>query len=209
MSETKYAITEVFLSLQGEGVRSGVPSVFVRFAGCNLDCNVAEHGFDCDTDFKARSSMTESQLVVAVLAVSRGCKWVIFTGGEPGIQLNEDLVAAFKAKGFKLAIETNGMYELPEGLDWICVSPKVEDSQIKVRKADEVKFVVKDGDPIPTTGIDATHYVLSPAWGVASKTDIQNPGALDPHNAAHARMLCLSHPHWRYSEQKHKHWQVQ
>ncbi len=195
----RYRINEIFYSIQGEGVRAGCPSVFVRFSKCNLLCTVASHGFDCDTDFESGTEMTLEELVGQVEALSRGCRWIVLTGGEPALQIDQALIEAFHAVGFRLAIETNGTLELPSGLDWITVSPKVSEDQLQQLRADEVKYVRAVGQGIPDTVVEADHYLLSPAF----EGEELQAGALE---------WCLDlvrvHPQWRISVQQHKGWGV-
>ena len=126
-----YAVNEIFYSLQGEGVRAGEPSLFVRFAGCNLACKVETHGFDCDTEFVSSRKLAAAEIIHELHALSSTCKWVILTGGEPGLQVDQELIGALHSEGFQLAIETNGSIKLPDGIDWIAVSPKVAEHAIR------------------------------------------------------------------------------
>lgn len=196
----RYLVNEVFYSLQGEGARAGTPNVFVRFAKCNLACSEAVEGFDCDTDFAHGDWMTGDQLLAVVghLAAAE-CDWVIFTGGEPALQIDVHLVQLFRANGWHLAIETNGTRPLPYGLDWVCVSPKTPDDTIVMRECDEVKFVVPAWGDLPMTNVRADHYLLSPA----AKGDGIDPDALET-----CVSLCLANPPWRLSVQQHKWWGV-
>ena len=202
----RYGVVEIFYSLQGEGHRKGSANVFVRFTGCNLRCNLAEHGFDCDTDFSKGDMMTSDEIVGAVVEqwhtyVDTGTpdcrRWVIATGGEPTLQLDAELIGKLHQRGFRVAIETNGTRVVPSGVDYIAVSPKGE--QI-VSKADEVRYVIgTEGGFLPP--IDARHYFVSPAFDV--KTGVPVPRAIDRCIA-----LCLEHPRYRLSMQDHKLWGV-
>ena len=204
-----YALKECFFSLQGEGVRAGLPHVFVRFAGCNLSCTKATHGFDCDTDFDGGQRLGAAQIVSRVQQLDRAdCRWVLLTGGEPALQLDAVLVAALHDAGFRIAIETNGTRPLPAGLDWICVSPKTPEHALAVGQANEVKFVLGAGAPLPQTRITAQHYLLSPAFEVRSRTDPDRPGELPEQNLRWCTELCLRNPPWRLSVQQHKLWRV-
>ena len=205
MSPKQYAINEIFYSLQGEGIRTGTANIFVQFAGCNLACDLdpgprSPGGFRCDTDFVSFTKMTAIQIRDACRALSVDCDWIILTGGEPALQIDFSLHATLKAAGYKLAIETNGSYDLSElALDWICVSPKMAEHTLRQRTADEVKYVRTVGQGIPRPTITANHYLLSPAF------DDQGivPGAL-----AHCIYLCKDHPQWRLSLQTHKWTQI-
>ncbi len=206
-----YTVTELFYAPQGEGVRAGSMNVFVRFAGCNLTCQRDSHGFDCDTEFSSGRKMTAEQIVAAALAVGRGCRWMILTGGEPALQADLALIKAVKDAGYQVAIETNGSVELYNSFpereapsrgdyllwDWITVSPKVAEHAIRQRVADEVKYVRYAGQAIPKTVVQAEHYLLSPAW----ETD-----GLSQENLRWVMELCRDHPTWRISIQLHKLW---
>jgi organic radical activating enzyme len=200
----KYVIKECFYSLQGEGIRAGEPSVFLRFAGCNLDCRLETHGFDCDTDFSRGDKLSLDEVVQRVVDVAGDCRWIVLTGGEPGLQVTGELVRAFKARQFKLAIETNGTQALPPGLDWVCVSPKSPEAELRLFYTHEVKFVLRAGDPLPTPTIKSQHYLLSPAWEIGDKNDPANSGTLSAENLEHCIRLCLDNPRWRLSVQQHK-----
>lgn len=209
----KYSVKEVFYSLQGEGMRAGEASVFFRFAGCNVGCTVAVQGFDCDTDWKNGESLTLEECVSAIVEASQTackaapCKWVVFTGGEPSLQLDHQLIGALKQLGFNLAVESNGTGKLPAGLDWVCISPKLSDEETLQRTANEVKFVLAAGAPLPETGIRADHYLISPAWEPASLL-ASNPGPMCRPNLEHCVQLVLENPAWRLSVQQHKGWGV-
>ena len=195
----RYGINEIFYSVQGEGVRAGSANVFLRFSGCNQTCALETHGFDCDTEFVSSHAMALDEIVARVLAEAGDCRAVVLTGGEPALQLDAALVAALKARGFYLAIETNGSVALPEGIDWITVSPKTAESELRQRRADEVKYVRAHGQPLPETTVEAEHYLLSPAF------DADEPS---PRNIAWCIELVKEHPRWRLSVQQHKLWNV-
>jgi len=199
-----YVVNEVFFSLQGEGHRTGTANVFVRMAGCNLRCSKAVEGFDCDTDFSKGSRMRAMDILDAardLLPTEEWEPWVIFTGGEPALQVDDVLVGTFHHAGWKCAIETNGTHELPRDLDWISCSPKLgQHHRTVVDEADEVRCVVKHGAALPVTGIEAAHFFLSPAWD-------EEPVQFRL-NLAHCIRLCLANPRWRLSTQDHKFWRV-
>lgn len=194
MKLKRYTVKEIFYSLQGEGVRAGEANVFVRFAGCNLDCKKETHGFDCDTDHKGGIKLTADGLLEAVKNANEHCRWVIFTGGEPTLQLDDQLIAAFRHAGYRIAIETNGTKAVPNGVDWIAVSPK-PGVELKQATADEVKYVLQAGDSLPKREMRATYYLLSPAF---------EGNVLPQDNLRHCINLCMGNPRWRLSVQAHK-----
>jgi 7-carboxy-7-deazaguanine synthase len=195
----KYSVNEFFYSLQGEGMRAGEASLFLRFAGCNLRCEKETHGFDCDTEFVSSHQWELYDLIDELKLLNRLCRWVILTGGEPTQQVDLDLIQELKEAGYRLAIETNGTNPVLPGIDWITVSPKVAEHAIKQRTATEVKYVRAYGQGIPRTVVEAKYYLISPAF------DGQN---IDPKNLAWCIKLCKENPKWRLSCQNHKAWNV-
>ncbi len=199
---------EIFLTLQGEGGQAGRAAVFCRFAGCNLwsgrekDRAAAVCTF-CDTDFVGTNGpgggrfKTAQALADAVEAAWTGGadeRLVVCTGGEPLLQLDETLVAALHARGFMIAVETNGTLPAPAGVDWICVSPKA-DAPVVQRRGQELKLVWPQAgvDPARFVGLDFERFYLQPLDG--------------PDRAAATQACidyCLSHPRWRLSTQTHK-----
>jgi 7-carboxy-7-deazaguanine synthase len=205
----RYTLKESFYSLQGEGVRAGTPAVFFRFSGCNLACNRSTHSFDCDTDFVGGEKWSAEELVERAHALgSDGCRWIILTGGEPALQLDAELIRTLKKAGYRLAIETNGTRELPEGLDWICVSPKVAEDRLAQRRADELKYVLREGDPLPQPTVEAKHLLLSPAFDGVTQETLETASPLPLANLRWCASLCLKNPPWRLSVQQHKLWGV-
>jgi organic radical activating enzyme len=195
----RYLVNEIFYSLQGEGVRAGTPNLFLRLAKCNLACKVETHGFDCDTEFESGRWMTLSEIVAEFRQAGEGCGWAILTGGEPALQLDRELIDGLHDAGYRLAVETNGSLELPAGIDWITVSPKVAEHAIRQRTADEVKYVRGYGQAIPKTVVEAGHYLISPAFDGAE---------VDPRTLDWCIRLCKENPPWRLSVQQHKLWRV-
>jgi 7-carboxy-7-deazaguanine synthase (Cx14CxxC type) len=203
-----YAVKEIFLTLQGEGGQAGRPAVFCRFAGCNLwsgreeDRSSAVCSF-CDTDFVGMDGVgggrfaDAAALADAVQAAWRGGpddRLTVLTGGEPLLQVDEDLVAALHARGFAIALETNGTLAAPAGIDWICVSPKADAPVVQTR-GQELKLVYpqKGVDPARFEGWDFERFLLQP---------MDSPDRAANTEAAIA--YCLEHPRWRLSVQTHK-----
>ena len=193
----KYLINELFYSIQGEGVRAGTANVFVRFSKCNLQCNVKEHGFDCDTDFSKSVQMNSQDIIDKCEELGGECNWIVFTGGEPALQLDENLIKEAKDRGYSIAIETNGTVMLPGGIDWICVSPK--NLNIKQLTSNELKYVINADSKLPEPIIYADFNLLSPAHF----NGMILPGAMD-----RCIKLCKDNPTWRLSVQQHKMWGV-
>ena len=202
-----YAVKEIFYTLQGEGARTGRPSVFVRFAGCNLwsgreqDRAGAVCAF-CDTDFVGADGdgggkfESASELARAAAAKWPGgsARYVVCTGGEPLLQLDSVLIDAFHAEGFEIAVETNGTIAAPPGIDWICVSPKAN-AALAQRSGHELKLVYPQVHAPPERFADLPfeHFFLQP---------MDSPEREDNTRATIA--YCLAHPPWRLSLQTHK-----
>ena len=189
-----YRVNEIFLSLQGEGFWTGTPMVFLRFSGCNLACPF------CDTSHREYKELSVSGIVEEVLEAAGDCRRVCITGGEPALQLDRDLIESLHSAGFKLHLETNGTQAIPEGLDWITVSPKegfVSGAKVVLNRADELKLVFDQKvDPSPWAGFPATWHFLQPCdTGDREK----NAGIV-----ASAVEYILRHPVWRLSVQAHK-----
>jgi 7-carboxy-7-deazaguanine synthase len=196
----RYLVNEWFYSLQGEGVRAGEPSLFVRFAKCNMECRQAPGprspgGFDCDTEFESGRWIELDELAIELKEAGPSCEWVVLTGGEPGLQIDDTLIDGLHARGYRLAVETNGSVELPRGLDWVTVSPKVAEHAIRQRVATEVKYVRCYGQAVPRTVVSADHHLISPAF---------NGMDLDPRTLDWCIRLCKDNPPWRLTVQQHK-----
>lgn len=204
-----YAVKEIFYTLQGEGANTGTPAVFCRFAGCNLwsgreqDRAGAVCKF-CDTDFVGTDGQgggrfeTAGALAQAVVGAwprdALAHRFAVCTGGEPLLQLDESLVEALHARGFRVAIETNGTCPVPRGVDWVCVSPKAG-APLEVERGDELKLVFpqRGGEPERYERMQFDHFFLQPMDG--------------PMRDEYTRLAvayCLAHPRWRLSLQMHK-----
>ncbi|MFG1247966.1 7-carboxy-7-deazaguanine synthase [Xanthobacter flavus] len=204
-----YSVKEMFLTLQGEGAQAGRAAVFCRFAGCNLwsgreeDRAAAQCRF-CDTDFvgmdgEGGGRFADADALAEAIAGVWGQagterRFVVFTGGEPLLQLDPAAIAAVHARGFEIAVETNGTVAAPEGLDWICVSPKAG-TELKQRAGQELKLVFPQAglDPASVAGLAFTHFFLQPMDGPDRRA-----------NTEAAVAYCLANPRWRLSVQTHK-----
>jgi len=204
-----YSVKEIFYTLQGEGANAGTPAVFCRFAGCNLwsgrEADRAGATCDfCDTDFVGTDGpgggrfADAEALADAVLAAwpagSPAHRFVVCTGGEPLLQLDRAAVEAFHRRDFRVAIETNGTLAAPEGVDWICVSPKA-DAALAQEAGDELKLVFPQAAAPPERfeRLDFAHFFLQPMDGPDREA-----------NTRAAVRYCLEHPRWRLSIQSHK-----
>jgi len=197
----KYRVNEIFYSPQGEGLRAGSMNVFVRFSGCNLSCSAdGPEGFDCDTEFTSGVFYETQELIQAIKEAGGVCEWVILTGGEPGLQVDQELVNALGHEGYRIAIETNGTKALPKGIEWISCSPKTAEHTLRVGRVNELRYVRNAGQGIPKPSLQADHLFLSPA----ATAD----GAIDRPSLAHVLTLISDNPTWRISVQQHKSWRV-
>ena len=204
-----YSVKEIFYTLQGEGGQAGRAAVFCRFAGCNLwsglerDRHTAVCTF-CDTDFigtdgegggKFRTAEALADAVAAQWPAGQGgTPYVVCTGGEPLLQLDAELIAAFHARGFEIAVETNGTIAAPEGIDWICVSPKAA-APLAQTSGSELKLVYPQTEAMPErfASLDFRYFFLQPM-------DSPERAA----NTEAATRYCMEHPQWRLSLQTHK-----
>ncbi len=205
-----YSVKEIFYTLQGEGVHVGRPAVFCRFTGCNLWTGREEDRANavctfCDTDFVGTGAdggkySSAAELADAVAAAWPGpedggrTRYVVCTGGEPLLQLDEAAIDALHARGFTVAVETNGTRPLPRGLDWACVSPKAG-APLVATSGDELKLVYPQAGAEPERfgHLDFRYFSLQPMDGPACDE-----------NTRQALAYCLAHPRWRLSLQMHK-----
>lgn len=210
-----YNIKEAFYSLQGEGAHAGRPALFCRFTGCNLWSGKEQHRSTaectfCDTDFVGTDGQnggrfkTASDLLEhldALWPTNRSHKYIVFTGGEPALQLDEALILEAKKWGYTLAIETNGTLPLPKGIDWICVSPKTS-KPLVVNQGNELKLVFPQSHLPPSDfeHLAFDHFYLQPMDQAALPNDQQR---VDSPQAQTLR-YCLQNPQWRLSLQTHK-----
>lgn len=204
-----YSVKEIYYTLQGEGAQTGRAAVFLRFAGCNLWSGLERDRAEavcrfCDTDFVGTNGPNGGKFADAT-SLARAVKkqwpihakakpYVVATGGEPLLQLDEAAIRALKAEGFEVGIETNGTLLPPPGIDWICVSPKA-DAEQKLMRGNELKLIYpQDGAP-PERFVtqDFTHFFLQPM-----------DNARRAANTEAATAYCLAHPQWRLSLQTHK-----
>ncbi len=178
-------VNEIFYSIQGEGARTGTANIFIRLAKCNLKCSF------CDTDFESYDTLTLKEIYQIIQKYP--CKNIIWTGGEPALQISYNVVEYFKKSGYYQAIETNGMFDIPENLNWVTVSPK--SNIIKPKKIDEIKLVLKKGDKLP----EFSHYnclkLISP---------MNFKDSINYDNLEYCIDLVLKNPEWQLTMQMHK-----
>lgn len=204
-----YAVKEIFKTLQGEGGQAGRTAVFCRFSGCNLwsgreeDRAMAQCRF-CDTDFVGMNGTeggryaSAGDLATAIEMMWNGPRphrFVVLTGGEPLLQVDAALIDALHALGFEIALETNGTFELPGAIDWVCVSPKTPEP-LRITRGHELKLVYPQAEVPPElfAALDFQRFSLQPMDG---------PDVAE--NTRSAIAYCLAHPQWQLSTQTHKH----
>ena len=210
-----YSVKEMYYTLQGEGAQTGRPAVFLRFAGCNLWSGREKDRADavcrfCDTEFVGTDGPgggkfeTAAELAAAVAAfwpgndprAKAGQAYVVCTGGEPLLQLDEPLIDALHAADFEIGVETNGTIEAPPGIDWLCVSPKADAGLVQT-SGDELKLVYPqdepDASPENFESLDFRNFFLQPKDDADAEQHVRD-----------ALAYCLEHPAWRLSLQTHK-----
>ena len=188
-----YKVNEIFYSLQGEGRWMGRPAVFVRMSGCNLKCPF------CDTDFRGYSEMSADDILSRCLEEGGECRFIVLTGGEPSLQVDEQLIATLHQAGYYLSMETNGTHAIPEGIDWVTCSSKVdftEGGEPIVKQVDELKLIFDGEHQVSDHGIASTFRYLQPC-------DVGN----DSRNYLilnECIKYIKAHPEWQLSVQMHK-----
>ena len=203
----KYRIKEIFFTQQGEGKNTGKDFIFVRFSGCNLWSGQEKHRASaickfCDTDFYGTDGINGGKYQAKELIEKIKSLWisadsqirVVLTGGEPLLQVDEGLISAIKKEDIYIAVETNGTLEAPDGIDWICMSPKAN-TEIKLRKGSEVKVVYpqKNLNPDNFNVLDFKNFYIQPM-------DSENY----EDNVSQSVKYCMQNPNWKLSLQTHK-----
>ena len=203
----KYRIKEIFFTQQGEGKNTGKDFIFVRFSGCNLWSGQEKHRASaickfCDTDFYGTDGINGGKYLAKDLIEKIKSLWisadnqirVVLTGGEPLLQVDKGLISALKTENIYIAVETNGTLEAPDGIDWICMSPKAN-TEIKLRKGSEVKVVYpqKNLNPDNFNVLDFKNFYIQPM-------DSENY----EDNVSQSVKYCMQNPNWKLSLQTHK-----
>ena len=198
----KLKVSEIFYSLQGEGARIGTPTIFIRLQGCKAKNACFAAGIKCDTEFESGKEMSLEDIESWIIENANSCKEITWTGGEPLDQLTHEIVMYFVSKRFFQAIETSGLHPAPNGLDFICVSPKVAEHVIKKNfpnGVNELRYVRHKGQSIPEPSIKANHYWISPH---------SDGFTINSENLKHCIDLCIQNPKWKLSLQNHKIWNI-
>lgn len=205
-----YSVKELFYTLQGEGAHAGRAAVFCRFSGCNLWTGLEKDRADaictfCDTDFVGTNGdgggkfKSAKDLAAAARALfpDGGIPYIVCTGGEPLLQLDTDLIDEFHRQGYEIAVETNGTIKAPDGIDWVCVSPKIG-SKLVQKSGNELKLVYPqtEGDPEQFKDLDFDHFFLQPM-------DCMDETVNNDHTKRVIE-FCKDNPQWRISLQSHK-----
>jgi len=212
-----YTVKEMFYTLQGEGAHTGRPAVFCRFTGCNLWSGLEKHRAEaicnfCDTDFlgtdgenggKFKTAQSLAGQIASLWPEGQGHRFVVCTGGEPLLQLDDSLIRALKDLGFEIAIETNGTQALPnEPIDWVCVSPKGS-AEVVIASCDELKLVYPQPDALPERfdHIEASYRYLTP---MADPHEDSDAILYRDNTTSQTINYCLDHPRWSLNLQSHK-----
>jgi len=195
-------VSEIFYSLQGEGQRTGTPTVFIRLQGCKAKNACFAAGIRCDTEFNSGRAMELIDILKWIRENAPKCEEITWTGGEPLDQLTEEHIEYFKNENFYQCIETSGLHPCPKGIDYITVSPKVAEHVIKKNFPDgvtELRYVRHKGQSVPEPEIEAKYYFLSPH---------SDGFTINGENLTHCISLCLENPKWKLSLQNHKIWNI-
>jgi len=195
-------ISEIFYSLQGEGARAGTPTFFIRLQGCKAQHACYASGIKCDTEFESGSKKSLEHLLNWMQTESKDCKEITWTGGEPLDQLTSEIINYFKENGYYQCLETSGLHSCPDGMDFICVSPKVAEHVVLKnfpKGVTELRYVRHKGQDIPQPKIIAKHYWISPH---------SDGFTINNENVKHCIDLCLINPKWKLSIQQHKQWNI-
>jgi 7-carboxy-7-deazaguanine synthase len=202
-ADTTLFVSEIFYSVQGEGLRSGHPSIFIRLQGCKAKHACYAAGIRCDTDFESGKAMTLQELYQAI--EQHPCEWIVWTGGEPLDQLTDAHLLFFAGLGYKQAVETSGLHDAAKlAFDFITVSPKVAEhvmAKVWSKRADgtncdELRYVRHAGQALPVPSLVAHHYFISPHF---------DGYTANPSNLAHCTMMVLdAGGKWKLSVQMHK-----
>lgn len=190
---SKYKVNEIFYSLQGEGRWAGRAAIFVRFSGCNLKCPF------CDTDFKDFEELSDTDILNKVQSIGGECRFIVLTGGEPTLQVDDALIELLHRQGYYLSMETNGTHQVPQGIDWVTCSPKtlfVKNGQLTIKKASEVKVVFDGKHEICDFGIAADFFYVQPC----DVGDKERNAEILKQTVAFVK----AHPKWQLSLQQHK-----
>jgi organic radical activating enzyme len=203
IEQTILKVNEIFYTLQGEGARAGQASIFIRLSKCNLKC-----GF-CDTEFETYKEMIISDIYEYIKKYPG--TWIVWTGGEPCLQLTDEIIRYFYLKGYRQAIETNGTLPIPSGLDYVVISPKSNDYSLFEALSNkygysilELRYVFKTGCKLPEIKDlpRAKNYYLSPLFLEDNKMKVNEELLQD------CVSYCLKNPEWKLSIQQHKFWNI-
>ena len=198
----KLKVSEIFYSLQGEGARKGTPTIFIRLQGCKAKHACYASGIRCDTEFESGKEYSLVSILRWLQENAPECKEITWTGGEPLDQLSKEIISYFKSHGYFQAIETSGLHASIEGIDFVCVSPKVAEHVIAKNfpnGVDELRYVRHTGQSLPVPSIKAKHYWLSPH---------SDGNFINKDNLQHCIALCLTSGVWKLSVQEHKTWNI-
>jgi 7-carboxy-7-deazaguanine synthase len=196
-------VNDIFYSLQGEGARKGSANIFIRLAGCSAQAACKKSGTVCDTDFKRFQQYTTEDLLTMCKSIAPQCFNVVWTGGEPLDQLTDDVVSRFNVAGYFQALETSGIKPPVLGLTYLVVSPKVPLEQVAKNFSghviNEVRYVVKNKQPLPKILLRSQHYFLSPH---------SDGEKINRENLQYCIDMCLRYPIFKLSVQEHKEWKI-